>query len=475
MASKELTPELHPEPHSGPHPEPPVRAGRRSIAARIFARDGARLRLPPRVREAIQSQEDQTERLIGWLQLGIVLLFGGLYLASPKTSAMGLQVEPVPIALGVYLALTLVRIAWAYAGRLPNWAVALSSVVDMALLMALIWSFHLQYGQPPSFYLKAPTLLYVFIFIALRALRFDARFVVWSGFVAAVGWLLMVGYVIYSNPADAMITRDYVAYLTSNAVLLGAELDKIISILVVAIVLGVALTRGRNLLVRSVSEGIAAQELSRFFAPQVAQRIKRSEQAIVAGSAEVCEAAILNLDLRGFTRLAESEPPAAVLALLGEYQARMVPLVQARGGSIDKYLGDGIMASFGATQRSETYAADALRALEAVIAEAGRWQAERAGAGLPAPPVNGAVATGSVLFGAVGTDKRLEITVIGDAVNLSAKLEKHNKQTGSRALASAEAYALACRQGYQRRPGHLDLPGQAVAGVGQPLDLVQLA
>lgn len=110
-----------------------------------------------------------------------------------------------------------------------------------------------------------------------------------------------------------------------------------------------------------------------------------------------------------------------------------------------------------------------------MIAEAGRWQAERAGAGLPAPPVNGAVATGSVLFGAVGTDKRLEITVIGDAVNLSAKLEKHNKQTGSLALASAEAYALACRQGYQRRPGHLDLPGQAVAGVGQPLDLVQLA
>lgn len=461
MATKELT-EGRP---AGP--------GQRPLA-RLFSRDVDRLQLPRRVREQIQRQEDQTERLIGWLQLGIVLLFGALYLISPKTAPTGGGVQPVPVALGVYLALTLVRIAWAYGGRLPGWAVALSSVADMALLMALIWSFHLQYGQPPSFYLKAPTLLYVFIFIALRALRFDARFVVWSGLVAATGWLLMVGYVIFSNPQDSMVTRNYVEYLTSNAILLGAEFDKIISILVVAIVLGVALTRGRNLLVRSVSEGIAAQELSRFFAPQIAQRIKGAEQAIEAGSAEICEAAILNLDLRGFTRLAETESPQAVLAILGEYQARVVPIVQAHGGSIDKYLGDGIMASFGATQRSEAYAADALRALEAVLEEAERWRAEREAAGAPAPRVNGAVATGPVLFGAVGTEKRLEITVIGDAVNLSAKLEKHNKTTGSAGLATAEAYALACRQGFAPRPGHRRLAGERVAGVGQPLDLVQL-
>ncbi|SMF09298.1 adenylate cyclase [Tistlia consotensis] len=445
------------------------------LPRRIFARDVERLRLPQRVRAAIQTQEDRTERLIGWLQLGIVLLFGTLYAISPKTAPHSMQIQPVPIALGIYLTLTLVRIAWAYAGRLPNWAVALSSVVDMALLMALIWWFHIQYSQPPSFYLKAPTLLYVFIFISLRALRFDARFVVWSGLVAAVGWLLMVAYVIYADPHDSMITRNYVEYLTSNSILIGAEFDKIISILVVSIVLGVALTRGRNLLVRSVSEGMAAQELSRFFAPQIAQRIKGAEQAIEAGSAEVCDAAILNLDLRGFTRLAETESPQAVLALLGEYQALVVPIVQAHGGSIDKYLGDGIMASFGATQQSAAYAAEALAALEAVIAEAERWRGEREAAGRPAPRVNGAVATGPVLFGAVGTDKRLEITVIGDAVNLSAKLEKHNKRVGSLALATAEAYELACSQGFERRPAHRPLPGEAVAGVGQPVDLVQLS
>ena len=98
----------------------------------------------------------------------------------------------------------------AYRGRLPGWLLSLSVVIDMALLLGLIWSFHLQYNQPPSFYLKAPTLLYVFIFIALRALRFEARYVVMSGLVAAIGWGFMIGYVVVAEVGNPMITRDYI-------------------------------------------------------------------------------------------------------------------------------------------------------------------------------------------------------------------------------------------------------------------------
>ena len=79
----------------------------------------------------------------------------------------------------------------------------------VALLFGLIWSFHLQYGQPPSFYLKVPTLLYVFIFIALRALRFEAKYVVFAGLAAALGWLAMVLYVVYAEPGNSMVTRNW--------------------------------------------------------------------------------------------------------------------------------------------------------------------------------------------------------------------------------------------------------------------------
>ena len=86
--------------------------------------------------------------------------------------------------------LTVLRLVLAHLRRLPYWMLFASVVVDMTLLLGLIWSFHLQYEQPASFYLKAPTLLYVFIFIALRALRFEAGFVVLSGLVAALGCIM---------------------------------------------------------------------------------------------------------------------------------------------------------------------------------------------------------------------------------------------------------------------------------------------
>ena len=62
----------------------------------------------------------------------------------------------------------------------------------------MIWAFHIQYQQPPSFYLKAPMLLYVFIFIALRALRFEAHYVIAAGVVAAAGWTTLASYAVMS-------------------------------------------------------------------------------------------------------------------------------------------------------------------------------------------------------------------------------------------------------------------------------------
>jgi adenylate cyclase len=429
--------------------------------------------LPERVRLAVRGQEDATERLISWAQLAIVLTFGTLYFLSPKPA--GVDIAPVPWALGIYLALTLGRLVWSHLGRLPDWALGVSVFVDVTLLMVLIWSFHIQYMQPPSFYLKAPTLLYVFIFIALRALRFDARFVILAGALAALGWAVLIAYVVYANPGDTMITRDYVSYLTSNSVLLGAEFDKIISILVVTALIAAALYRAKGLLVRAVSEQTAARELSRFFAPEIAERIKGAKDHIVAGSGEMREAAILNLDLRGFTQLAGRLPPDEVMGLLGEYQQRMVPIIQRHGGSIDKFLGDGIMATFGAVRPSERQAADALAALEAVMTEAAAWQSDCEKQGRSCPRVNGAVATGRVLFGAVGDDTRLEYTVIGDAVNLSAKLEKHNKEIATRALCDRASYDRALAQGFSPAAEKRQLAAARVAGLGEPIDLVVVA
>jgi adenylate cyclase len=430
--------------------------------------------LPARVEAAIHRQQDASERLIGWIQLAVVVTFGTLYILSPKTFTAQAKIVPVPYALAAYLGFTLIRLYLAYRGRLAGWFLTVSVIADMGLLLGLIWSFHIQYNQPPSFYLKAPTLLYVFIFIALRALRFEARYVLIAGFVSALGWGFLIAYVVFSQPEDPMITRNYVTYLTSNSILLGAEFDKIVSILLVTGILALAILRARRLLVRSVVEEAAARDLSRFFAPEIAERIKAADHEIHAGEGEARDAAILTTDIRGFTKYAEAVPAREVIQLLTEYQSRVVPVIQAHGGSVDKFLGDGILATFGAAAPSERYAADALTAADEVIAATSEWAAEREAAGQTPLTVCASVTTGRVVFGAIGDESRLEYTVIGDAVNLAAKLDKHCKVEKCRGLTTAEALALAEAQGYAAPAGRMVRPRRNVDGLAAPIDLVPL-
>jgi adenylate cyclase len=431
-------------------------------------------RLPSRLKEAVASEQQQGERLIGWVEAAALLAWALLYVTSRKTAPANAPFEPVPWTLAAYGLFVAGRLVLSYRGILFNWHVALSIFVDITVLMVLIWSFHLQYGQAPAFYLKAPTLLYVFIFIALRTLRFEPRWVLLAGAVGAVGWAALLMYPIWVQWDEAPITHDYVRYMTSSSILLGAEFDKIVTILMVTAVLAVTLHRARRLMIRCVFDHAAALELSRFVASGIAQRITRAEAAIEPGQAELRSAAALFVDLRGFTALTRQLSPASVMKLLGEYQKRVVPVIQRCGGAIDKFLGDGIMASFGAVSTSDVYAAQALRAVDTIAEELNFWRAERLATGVAAPGIGIAVASGSVLFGTVGDETRLEYTVIGDAVNLAAKLEKHAKAEAVAALTDRATFDLALAQGYEPTNQVENRTRRRIDGIGEAVDLVVL-
>ena len=131
--------------------------GRSSRMPKLLPFGGAGLlEAPERVRAAIEQQQAQSEILIGWVQLGVVCVFGTLYASSPKTFHTEAMITPVPWALTAYLAFTVIRLLLAYRNALTRWFLTLSVIVDMALLMGLIWSFHVQYEQPAAFVLKIP-------------------------------------------------------------------------------------------------------------------------------------------------------------------------------------------------------------------------------------------------------------------------------------------------------------------------------
>ncbi|MBI3042292.1 MAG: adenylate/guanylate cyclase domain-containing protein [Betaproteobacteria bacterium] len=430
--------------------------------------------MPRRVARQLDEQRRRNEILAGWMQAALVATFALLYAFSRKTAPLEASFHPVPWALAIYACFTSWRLHLAYRNRLSHAVLMVSVVADMALLMLTIWTFHIEYGQPAAFYLKAPTLLYVFIFIALRVLSVAPGYVLFAGLCAAAGWSLMLGYALMEPGGRDLITRDYVDYMTSARILLGGEIDKIVSILLVAFVLTVAAARGRALLFRAVAEGAAAAQLSRFFAPEAAAAIMGADEALKPGQGRQVEAAAMFIDMRGFTRLAAQLPPCDLLALLGQYQRAVVPVIQRNGGSVDGFLGDGVMATFGAARRSSTYAADAFRAAEQLLDALDAWAGTQARAGRPAPGIGIGVDVGTVTYGVIGDESRIEYTVIGDPVNRAAKLQNHTKAEGVRALATVSALERAVRQGYDRARALKVLTVREVAGIGETLDLVAI-
>lgn len=428
-------------------------------------------RLPLRVQRDLEREQFHSELLVTAVQLLLVAVLAALYASTPAGWAPGAPVEAAPLGLVLLALLALVRLYTAWTGQLTPPVLAAGVVAEMVVLLGVIWAYHLQYEQPVQFSLKSMQFVYVFVLISLRALRFEPVWVLLSGLTAAVGWSSLVALSIRQASGNP-ITWDYVTSLRSIQIHLGGELDKVLAIVVVTGVLALALTRARHLLERAVSQQRAVADLSLFFDDPVARRITASEADVMAGQGELRDAAIVFLDMRGFTQAAAQLSPGGLIALLGEYQRLAVPLIRRHGGSIDKFMGDGILASFGAVAPDPAYAARALRAVDDILQAVDAWRAQRIAAGLSAPDVGGGLATGPVVFGIIGDGQRLEYTVIGDAVNLAAKLEKHNKLERTRALATATAYDLARSQGYDAQRERRE--GRAVAGVSSSTDLVVL-
>jgi adenylate cyclase len=414
-----------------------------------FVKPPALETLPERVTAEIARREWSNELLARTIQLLVILLFCFIYAISPKTSPQD-AFTPVPYVLAVYLGLSVFGLVWGYLREPKDWSAYVSIIFDFALLYGLMVSFHIQYMQPASFILKAPTLLYVFIFIAIRALRFKPRFVLAAGAAAAIGWALVIVYVVRIDPGDNMLTRSYVEYLTSNSILIGAEVDKIMSILFVTAILALAVNGSGNLLVRAISEQSAANDLSRFFDTSVAQGIRNQRQELRAGTGEKFRVTIMMIDIRGFTTLAERLEASAILEVLSAYHRQMIPVVQSHGGVIDKFMGDGILAVFGVGEGAKSPAADALRACEEIFDDLAEWpKSEPVFEKIPPIRIGVGLASGMVSYGPVGGGERLEMTAIGKPVNLAAKLEKHNKKRKSLLICDDETWSRAVAEGYR--------------------------
>ena len=148
------------------------------------------------------------------------------------------------------------------------------------------------------------------------------------------------------------------------------------------------------------------------------------------------EMTVLFSDIRGFTAVSEHAQPEAIVGILNEYFTRMVEIVFAHHGTLDKFVGDMVMALFGAPLDDPCHADHAVEAalnmVDALAVLNARWRAE----GRPALDIGIGISTGPMIAGNIGSNAIMSYTVIGDAVNLGSRLESLNKQYGTRIIIS---------------------------------------
>jgi adenylate cyclase len=200
------------------------------------------------------------------------------------------------------------------------------------------------------------------------------------------------------------------------------------------------LANGFNTMVDGLKEG---EKLRRTFAKYQASSVL---EYLLAGKVELggesLRVTILFSDIRSFTTISEKMDPQQLVALLNEYFTEMVGIVMNEGGEVDKYIGDAIMATFGAPVPKPNDAVNAVRAAVKMRRALRELNERLAARGMPTLRTGIGVHTGEVVAGNIGSERRMEYTVIGDAVNLASRLETSTKDLGVNVLISEDTYAL---------------------------------
>ena len=305
--------------------------------------------------------------------------------------------------------------------------------------------------------------------IALSALTLNPRHPLMMTGLIAVYQLGLLGFAMLDDRTVYAEAGAWTSHVMGPALHLGKAANQLAFLLAT----GAAISLVAWIARRTVRAGIRLEkangQLQRYFAPEVANRIATAETDFLKPAGRIQQVAVLSSDLAGFTKLSEGRDPNETVRLLSEYQAAMSVAIFRHGGSIDKLIGDGILATFGAldpkTRPQTEVAADAVAAglaMDAALAELNATRAER---GEPPFAHRIGIDLGPALVGNVGAEDRLEFTVIGSVVNLASRIESACKTTGDSLLIS-ERVRQAGPEGDAVSRGR-----PALAGITEPPEL----
>jgi adenylate cyclase len=285
---------------------------------------------------------------------------------------------------------------------------------------------------------------YFFVLLAGATLAYSWRTIIAFGTWTTVLWLaamviVMLQPVAHPELSDAVRTAlaghpEIAEFLDPNEVHLPGRIQEVVIFLIVAGILAVGGWRTKQLLIRQAAAARERSNLARHFPPTIVDSLALSDQPL--GEVRSQPVAVMFTDIIGFTQFAERQSPQQVIALLRELHSRLERAVFDHHGTLDKFLGDGVMATFGTPESGPHDALNAVNCARAMVQSMDEWNAQRAAAGEEPIALSIGVHYGEVVLGDVGSERRLEWAVLGDTVNVASRLEVLTRRLGVKVVLS---------------------------------------
>ena len=334
--------------------------------------------------------------------------------------------------IAAYALATTLALGFVFVWQSPRWLGYIFIAVD-ALLVLTLFHEHLfgEAGPNLDHTLTIPSIAVAFLLLTHAALWLRPKLVAVFAILVLGGWLALA----------AALALNVVGHHSGDTAPLASE---VITTLAPDLALALAFAFAAFLLYLLTSDHVGlvkaavANErrranLSRFFAPSVAAELEAQGDTL---GLRRQPAGVMFVDLRGFTGFAEDAPAAELAATLSEYRHIVSETVFAWGGTVDKFIGDGVLAVFGIPRTAPDDAAKAFGCARAIAEELAAWSRDRESQGRPPLPAGIGLHYGPVVSGVLSSGCHDEFTVLGDTVNVAERLEGCSKTFNARIVAS---------------------------------------
>ena len=295
---------------------------------------------------------------------------------------------------------------------------------------------------PAQFILRFGNFIFFFVLLAGLTYFYRPRLVMWGGLSAAacwmigIAWLLQLPDTVLLPSDDLSLEAAFKVYAQPTYIDLVVRVQEVVVLLITAGLLALAVKRSRIIAIRQANLAREKTNLARYFPDKTAEFLAGKTNPFSKPREQNC--AILFADLVDFTSWSQTHTPTQTIELLREVHGILAQVIFRYNGTLDKYIGDGLMATFGTPESTANDASNAFIAAIEMSDAFESWQRSQFGLNGDRLTLAIGVHYGAVVIGDIGSEERLEFAVLGDAVNVASRLESATRDVGCRCLISQD-------------------------------------